>query len=69
MMMKNMLCLWVLSTLVLVMIVGKLLFENEWYELQTGEERHELFCTECYEERIRNDGRYYHEMMSHFPGK
>ena len=33
---------------------GKLLFENEWYELQTGDERHELFCTECYEERIRN---------------
>ncbi len=48
---------------------GKLLFENEWHELQTGDERYERFCTECYEELIRNDERYYHEMMSHFWGK
>ena len=48
---------------------GKLLFENEWHELQTGDEIYERFCTECYEGRIRDDDRYYHEMMAHFYGK
>ena len=48
---------------------GTLIFENEWHELQTGDEIYDYFCTECYENRIREDDRYYHEMMSHFYGK
>jgi hypothetical protein len=48
---------------------GNLLFDNEWHELQTDDERYDHFCVKCYEERIRNDQRYYHEMMAHFWGK
>lgn len=48
---------------------GKGLFHRECHELQTGDEIYENFCLECYEDRIRDDERYYHEMMSHFWGK
>lgn len=41
-------------------------YHADCYELQTGDERYEHFCNNCYEERISNDERYYYEMMSHF---
>ena len=48
---------------------GKELFQRECNELQTGDEIYENFCLECYENKIRKDEIYYHEMMSHFWGK
>ena len=44
-------------------------FRDECRELQTGDERYESFCFECYETRIREDERHYHEMMSYFWNK
>lgn len=48
---------------------GKDLFERECHELQTGDQKYEQFCLDCYEEKIREDERYYHQMMSHFLDK
>ena len=45
------------------------LFQREWHELQTGDDIYDNYCLECYENRIRDEDNYYHEMMSHFLGK
>lgn len=45
-------------------------YMDDCHELQTGDERFEYFCRECYEKRLREDNdRYYHEWMSHFHNK
>ncbi len=41
-------------------------YAEECHELQTGDEQFEKFCTSCYEKRISEDERYYHEMRSYF---
>ena len=44
---------------------NNLFYADDCFELQTGDEEYELFCIDCYESKIRNDERYYREMMSH----
>lgn len=45
---------------------GEVFYQDECHELQTGDEMYEIFCTECYEKKIREDEDYYHQMMSYF---
>ena len=39
---------------------------DDSHELQTDYNEFNRFCNACYEKIIREDDRYYHEMMSHF---
>lgn len=48
---------------------NKLFYPEDCKELQTDDEKFELFCIDCYENRICNDERYYYQIMSHFWNK
>lgn len=48
---------------------NEILFEMDQHELLIEGDEIGTFCTDCYEKRISNDDRHYHEMMSHFWGK